>query len=54
MHKLSKKINEFNAENEMLKCSLDQVKAEFVKELEEIVNFLRYVHYTSTYVLFFK
>lgn len=45
VHKLSKKINEFNAENEMLKCSLDQVKAEFVKELEEIVNFLRCLTY---------
>ncbi|XP_047023711.1 cilia- and flagella-associated protein 58-like [Helicoverpa zea] len=41
MHKLSKKINEFNAENEMLKCSLDQAKAEFVKELNEIIEFMR-------------
>uniref|UniRef100_A0A2A4JGC0 Uncharacterized protein n=1 Tax=Heliothis virescens TaxID=7102 RepID=A0A2A4JGC0_HELVI len=41
MHKLSKKINEFNAENEMLKCSLDQAKSEFVKELNEIIDYMR-------------
>ncbi|KAH9640647.1 hypothetical protein HF086_000591 [Spodoptera exigua] len=41
MHKLSKKINEFNAENEMLKCSLGQAKGEFLKELTDIIEFLR-------------
>ncbi|XP_022829422.1 myosin heavy chain, striated muscle-like [Spodoptera litura] len=41
MHKLSKKINEFNAENEMLKCSLEQAKGEFLKELNEIIEFMR-------------
>ncbi|KAJ8724931.1 hypothetical protein PYW07_015889 [Mythimna separata] len=41
MNRLSKKINEFNAENEMLKCSLDQAKGEFVKELNEIIEFMK-------------
>lgn len=41
MHKLAKKINEFNAENEMLKCSLEQAKGEFLKELNEIIEFIR-------------
>lgn len=43
MHKLAKKINEFNAENEMLKCSLEQAKGEFLKELNEIIEFIRCV-----------
>ncbi|XP_037297160.1 cingulin-like protein 1 isoform X2 [Manduca sexta] len=38
---LTKKINEFNGENEMLRCSLERVKAEFLKEINEIVGFLR-------------
>ncbi|XP_052751537.1 LOW QUALITY PROTEIN: myosin heavy chain, striated muscle-like [Galleria mellonella] len=41
MHKLSKKINEFYAENEMLACSLDTVKADIYTELNEIIDFLR-------------
>ncbi|XP_059060208.1 interaptin-like [Achroia grisella] len=41
MHKLSKKINEFNAENEMLTCSLDKVKVEFYTELNKIADFIR-------------
>ncbi|XP_072941659.1 uncharacterized protein [Epargyreus clarus] len=38
---LTKKIKEFNAENEMLNCSLDNVKSEFLKELNDIFDFLR-------------
>ncbi|XP_026746828.1 COP1-interactive protein 1-like isoform X2 [Trichoplusia ni] len=41
LHKLSKKINEFNAENEMLKSSLDQAQGDFRKELNEIIEFMR-------------
>ncbi|KAJ8726906.1 hypothetical protein PYW08_015303 [Mythimna loreyi] len=41
MNKLSKKINEFNAENEMLKCSLEQAKGDFLKEMNEIIEFMR-------------
>ncbi|KAM3968304.1 uncharacterized protein ACR2FA_007664 [Aphomia sociella] len=41
MNKLSKKLNEFNAENEMLVCSLDKVKTDVYAELNEIVDFLR-------------
>lgn len=42
-HKLSKKINEFNAENEMLKLTLQTVKAELFMEVDEIVGYLRQV-----------
>lgn len=45
LHKLSKKINEFNAENEMLKSSLDQAQGDFRKELNEIIEFMRYVRF---------
>ncbi|XP_049865177.1 coiled-coil domain-containing protein 18-like isoform X2 [Pectinophora gossypiella] len=41
MSKLTKKINEFNAENEMLNCSLQTCKTEFLRELNEIVDYLR-------------
>ncbi|CAH0628987.1 unnamed protein product [Chrysodeixis includens] len=41
LHKLSKKINEFNAENEMLKSALDQAQGDFRKELNEIIEFMR-------------
>ena len=41
MDKLSCKINEFNAENEMLRCSLKQAKGEFIKELNDIIEFMR-------------
>lgn len=51
MHKLSKKINEFNAENEMLKCSLEQAKGDFLKELNDIVEFMRYVYILNIMVL---
>lgn len=45
MNKLTKKINEFNSENEMLKCSLEQAKGEFIKELNEIIEYMRFVYY---------
>ncbi|XP_013185488.2 filamin-A-interacting protein 1 [Amyelois transitella] len=41
MSKLSKKLNEFNAENEMLSCNLNQIKTEFYNELNEIVDIIR-------------
>lgn len=41
MSKLSKKLNEFNAENEMMKCALDKIKCEFVQEIEGIINTMR-------------
>lgn len=41
MNHLLKKIKEFNAENEMLACSLEKVKNEFYVELNEVVPFIR-------------
>ncbi|XP_028177176.1 myosin-11-like isoform X1 [Ostrinia furnacalis] len=41
LSQLLKKINEFNAENEMLACSLEKVKNEFFDELNDIVAFIR-------------
>ncbi|KAJ0179249.1 hypothetical protein K1T71_004961 [Dendrolimus kikuchii] len=41
MSTLSKKINEFNTENDMMKSSLEVVKADFFKDLNEIIEFLR-------------
>ncbi|XP_075972398.1 uncharacterized protein LOC142974127 [Anticarsia gemmatalis] len=38
---LERKMNEFNSENEMLRCSLEQAKGDFLKELNEIVDFMR-------------
>lgn len=40
---LLKKIKEFNAENEMLACSLERVKNEFFTELNDVVAFIRFV-----------
>lgn len=48
-HKLTKKINEFNAENEMLKNTLQTVKAELFLELDEIVGYLRQVQLVLKY-----
>ncbi|KAJ2950727.1 hypothetical protein O0L34_g8988 [Tuta absoluta] len=39
--KLTKKINEFTAENEMLTNSLNNCKAEFLKEMKNVVESLR-------------
>ncbi|KAI5641951.1 hypothetical protein NE865_05950 [Phthorimaea operculella] len=41
INKLTKKINEFIAENEMLAASLNQCKAEFMNELKIVVESLR-------------
>ncbi|CAG9791881.1 unnamed protein product [Diatraea saccharalis] len=38
---LAKKIKEYAAENEMLSCSFEKVKNEFIIELNEIVSFIR-------------
>lgn len=43
MSKLSKKLNEFNAENEMMKGCLDQLKRDYAKEMEDVVEVLRYL-----------
>lgn len=43
MQTLERKINEFNAENEMLKGSLEHAKGDFLKDINEIVDNLRYV-----------
>lgn len=36
------KIKEFNAENDLLKSSLDQLRTEFLKEINDIIDCLRY------------
>lgn len=46
-NKLTKKINEFNAENEMLKNTLQTVKAELYMELDEVVGYLRQVQFVE-------
>ncbi|XP_021204824.1 putative leucine-rich repeat-containing protein DDB_G0290503 [Bombyx mori] len=38
---LTMKIKEFNAENDLLKSSLDQLRTEFLKEINDIIDCLR-------------